>query len=258
MQGPLTNQLLALSVNTTAAMKLFLAVSSLILPGALAQPFRGQHKRGGFDGGKIAPFDKHHGNADGSAFDEDWMKELLGDDNGFVAEHGETGHHHGAHHHGPFPGPRHHHRPHPFFPDFDPRKYMTNITCPVADDAPDCRPLAPHPFEEKKAGTWVCRTMYNPITGEVQKHHSVCVDDRHALITDKCGCCDPEGCPKPCSCSCGEDGHGVLVDITPPKNDDEMDKSEGTTFTKCVPSELAISAIAMTDRVQCHASCDQD
>ena len=135
------------------------------------------------------------------------------------------------------------------FPPFPFEKYIHNITCPVADDQPKCQPPRPRFWQDVISGTWVCRTVYNPVTGEA-KTNSACIDDKVALITDQCGCCEPDGCPAPCTCTCKE-GHGVLVDFKKESPDGE----EVASFTKCVPPEVAISVVAMDDHATCHTTC---
>ena len=150
----------------------------------------------------------------------------------------------------------------------DTEEYFTSITCPSSSnemdggstEQPDChpipvgrRPRRNMTTTEFGGGTWVCRTLYNPITGNAQ-NHSVCIDHEDgALALDQCGCCEPNGCPAPCECTCN-DGEGVLVKFEKkggPYGDDSI------VLTKCIPPEVAVSKIASkNDRATCDNSCN--
>ena len=227
-------------------------------------PRRGSRLRGGFghgpgdnrDGIQQYPRDKFSVFDTSSGFDLDEMLlNLMGDDPKMEEiRKGRNGR----------GGPRS-----PFLGfSLDIEEYFTNIDCPSSSnemdggivEEPDCHPIpAGHrppsylTTTEFGGGTWVCRTLYNPITGS-SRNHSVCIDHEDgALASDHCGCCEPEGCPAPCECTC-DDGEGVLVKFEKkggPYGDDSI------VLTKCIPPEVAVSKIASkNDRAMCDNSCN--
>lgn len=142
-------------------------------------------------------------------------------------------------------------------------EYLTSITCPEVADVPECQP-PPNPrkssFDDISIdgdGTWVCRTLYNPVTGETLEPQTICIDGEDgALSTDVCGCCEPDGCPSICDCGCttrnNEDG--VLVDFEVESDDGDEDSLDLTT--ECLPSSVAVSIIALSQgAVTCNTSC---
>lgn len=85
-------------------------------------------------------------------------------------------------------------------PMFPPGINFVNDTCPINTD--DSTPCFVGPPDNRTAGAWVCRTLYNNVTG-VDDTYSACVDTNHFLETDDCGCCGGT-CPStdPCTCAC--------------------------------------------------------
>jgi len=115
---------------------------------------------------------------------------------------------------------------------------FVNTTCPESSTTaePDC-------FARRgEVGSWVCRTLYNPFTGEAKEFND-CITETRGLETDTCGCCGGV-CPPTCPCECemrnGETG--VLVT-----------GSEGERSI-CVPAERAVSMI-VADRFSCVEEC---
>ncbi|KAL7567502.1 hypothetical protein ACA910_009514 [Epithemia clementina (nom. ined.)] len=156
---------------------------------------------------------------------------------------------------------------------FDMNEHWTSITCPddhggstTTTEIPDCQPQPPghggHHFAYSApqkdgaavAGTWVCRSLYDPVTGLSQKQRTVCIDSVHgALSTDQCGCCEPDRCPKVCECPCNEDGEdGVLVDVSSKR----FIGGGETVVTRCHSSAVAVSMVAGSDSVTCNKSCN--
>lgn len=85
-------------------------------------------------------------------------------------------------------------------PMFPPGIDFVNDTCPVnIDSSAPC--LVGPPFNES-SGAWICRTLYDIVTGESDTF-SAFVDTHHFLETDDCGCCGSL-CPStdPCTCTC--------------------------------------------------------
>lgn len=176
----------------------------------------------------------------------------------------------------PFGGPGGPGGPPPMFP---PGIDFVNNTCPVNTNvATPC--LVGPPFNET-SGAWVCRTLYNIVSG-ASDTFSACVDTNHFLKTDKCGCCGGV-CPStdPCKCACnmtmghdhpyrrlrrgrgkGPPGNftgfngtaffnttGVLVEII----DDDS-----TPETMCVPANLSSKLIVgpgFFQRFECVTKC---
>jgi hypothetical protein len=73
------------------------------------------------------------------------------------------------------------------FDDLFPMDF-TNITCSEVD------PICTGPRGED--GTWVCRTLYHPVTTDAVSF-STCIDPERSVETDTCGCCNDE-CPEMC------------------------------------------------------------
>ena len=120
-------------------------------------------------------------------------------------------------------------------------------------------------------GTWVCRTLYDPLTGDPEVF-SACVNAAsEALPTDACGCCDGT-CPAVCTCRCdlpdGSGNPGVLgtlkmmpmMMMEPPHWDDTNGTAvdaghwNATAPEICVPSEVAVSMVAM-EQLTCVTEC---
>jgi hypothetical protein len=130
--------------------------------------------------------------------------------------------------------------------------YFMNITCPVKESGnePTCQPITASIWPETPEGTWVCRTLKHPVTGEniVQ---SACIDPRWALRTDTCGCCFGN-CPLACtSCPCDlyttGDARGVYI---------ETNLFDGLiTYSSCVSSEVAVAMIAQGNTTTCLEEC---
>jgi hypothetical protein len=93
-------------------------------------------------------------------------------------------------------------------------------------------------------GTWLCRTIFEPLTGESDSW-STCGNATRALPLDECGCCDGV-CPVECTVGCpleGVDDAGVLVTTARPS---------GETTEKCLAPDKANSLIAKAGgRFQC-------
>lgn len=137
--------------------------------------------------------------------------------------------------------------------------FFVNSTCVNPTDAPACLAPPDRPdsipdgppesiddLPQPVDGVWVCRSFYSPLTGDLQRTQTACINPSRGLDSDACGCCDG-ACPVTCECACetdiGEDG--VWVEIT--KKNDEI-------ATKCVPTGLAPS-ITARDRAQCVTTC---
>jgi hypothetical protein len=116
------------------------------------------------------------------------------------------------------------------FDDLFPMDF-TNITCSEVD------PICTGPRGED--GTWVCRTLHHPVTTDAVSF-STCIDPERSVETDTCGCCNDE-CPEMCTCSCGYDGGGVLVQ----KDDSSL----------CVPPPKALHLISLDDEFSCVTEC---
>jgi hypothetical protein len=145
---------------------------------------------------------------------------------------------------------------------------LVNVTCTVPNttDAlvPDC---AYNPMGD--LGAWVCRTLYDPITG-LPVTQSTCVDtDGKGLDSDTCGCCDSV-CPVPCACACeietfdGEIIEGVYVNMThhehlgfnPMSNWTSIEMNE--TAARCIPTAWATTILAQNNArgdPSCVATC---
>lgn len=107
---------------------------------------------------------------------------------------GEQGGRQGEGSHG---GPRGHHNgkdrpfsggPHgikPGFPGSQIQPDLTEITCSTDYDCA---------LPNGEDGTFVCRGLYHPITGE-SKSKAICIPNDRAWVTDECGCCG-EDCPE--------------------------------------------------------------
>lgn len=111
--------------------------------------------------------------------------------------------------------------------------YYNNI-CPVdITSEPECI------LSFNIKGSWICRTLYNIVTGE-SNTFSACVDTKHFIKTDTCGCCN-NLCPDPCLCKCdlynSNDQKGVLVqNVNYNDDDNENDINDNITDpnTRCV------------------------
>jgi hypothetical protein len=117
---------------------------------------------------------------------------------------------------------------------------LVDLACPVNDvvNEPTCA------LRNGELGTWLCRTIFEPLTGESDSW-STCGNATRALPLDECGCCDGV-CPVECTFGCPLEGvadAGVLVTMARPS---------GETNEKCLAPEKAISLIAKAgDRFQC-------
>jgi hypothetical protein len=120
---------------------------------------------------------------------------------------------------------------------------LVDLSCPdsVANE-PDCA------LRNGELGTWLCRTIFEPLTGESESW-STCGNATRALPLDECGCCDEE-CPVECTCGCPLEGvadAGVLVTKARPSGEENE---------KCLAPEKAISLIAKPGgRFQCVTEC---
>jgi hypothetical protein len=126
---------------------------------------------------------------------------------------------------------------------------LVELNCPVSNAGePPCA------FDwNGDIGSWVCRTMYHPVTGAPIEWNA-CVDPgKKGLSTDTCSCCGGS-CPKMCPCTCelvNGSGAGSLVRVR------ERDFFRFSTWlsseeyqwyqveaTLCLPAEIAISLIS--------------
>lgn len=101
---------------------------------------------------------------------------------------------------------------------------FTEGFCPIPVDETNTTKLQPEcTLLNDVPGTWVCRTLYDMVTGEA-KSFTACVNPNLSLTTDTCGCCD-DICPDPCVCKCDllvdNDQKGVLVSGTRYIDDDD-------------------------------------
>lgn len=140
--------------------------------------------------------------------------------------------------------------------------------CTVDDELPACKAFPDGPpegfdpdeddaeevIDEMTSGVWVCRTLYNPVTG-VANNITSCSAPSRGLEKDQCGCCGdcPEVCTNcPCELRRGEEGNldGVYIQFN----------GENRTRTRCVDPAVAATALAFPgDRVTCPETCpDQD
>jgi hypothetical protein len=107
----------------------------------------------------------------------------------------------------------------------------------VAND-PDCA------FRNGELGTWLCRTMFDPFTGESDSY-STCGNATRALLLDDCLCCEGASsveCESVCPLD-GVAGAGVLVTETGPSGEEHQ---------LCLAPERAMSLITTRDgRFQC-------
>jgi len=117
-----------------------------------------------------------------------------------------------------------------------------NISCPSI--SPHCLYLSPKGLRGIANGTWICRTVHNPVTGVPTKLTS-CIDPELSLSTDVCGCCGT--CPTQCTCPCGRGGSNVLLEM--------LDTTTNITRHKCVPAEAAVSIVASKSGYSCVTSC---
>jgi hypothetical protein len=128
--------------------------------------------------------------------------------------------------------------PPPRGPPFPPGIKFYNDTCVVDANADPACTVGP-PGQEVE-GAWVCRTLYDVVSGESDTF-SACVDMDHFIETDACNCCDGV-CPQTdlCGCSCNldeaaADNSGVLITMVgAPDDADAM---------LCVPPEVAYHKI---------------
>ena len=269
-------------------MKLSLVVAffGCSLAPVLAQSFRGGMGGGGMGGGGMGGggMGGDHGGWNGTDGGMDGRPPNMGEGGGFGGGedggfggggHGGQGGGGGGGHGGGmggggegggmFGGPK---RP--------PSLNFTSIACTVDGSEPVCA-IRPHHHDggfdghnnssSIPTGTWVCRTMYDPLTGEADTF-SACVNaTSEALPTDSCGCCDGT-CPTVCTCSCdlpdGSGNQGVLgilkampMMMMGPHWDGNRTEDFGN-FTAppeiCVPSEVAVSMVAM-EELTCVTEC---
>lgn len=98
--------------------------------------------------------------------------------------------------------------------------------------------------EDEAVGQFVCRTRYNPLTGDA-KQEAMCISEDRAVETDECGCCG-EDCPvRPsrvdidctssdvCELPNGEDGVFVCRSFFNPLDGEPEEAS------LCIPSDRA-------------------
>jgi hypothetical protein len=129
-----------------------------------------------------------------------------------------------------------------------PRPDAVSITCETDVDLITCGlPSRKKDGEadEEEEGLFVCRKVFNPITGESEQH-PVCVPSDRAWSTDECGCCE-EVCPErpaPVEIECeaendscelrdGEAGVFVCRELFHPISGDIAERS------LCIPSDRA-------------------
>jgi hypothetical protein len=126
---------------------------------------------------------------------------------------------------------------------------LVELNCPVSNaDEPPCA------FDwNGDIGSWVCRTMYHPVTGEPIEWNA-CVDPgKKGLSTDTCGCCGGS-CPEVCPCSCelvNGSGAGSLVRVRESDffsfstwaSSDEYNWFQGEA-TLCLHTEIAVSLVS--------------
>jgi hypothetical protein len=129
-------------------------------------------------------------------------------------------------------------------------------------------------------GNWVCRTLYDPVTG-VPSVSSVCAVPAITLATDQCGCCDTNdtntnSCPTPpeqrqqqCACPCNltggqddgtGDGNGVLVQVQQQQQSTSTSTSASSpaTVDRCMRQQVAADRIAgNSERYTCVTTCAQ-
>ena len=130
---------------------------------------------------------------------------------------------------------------------------FVNDTC-AADTSTDS-PCLVGPPSNQTSGSWVCRTLYDIVTG-TSDTFSACVGLTEFITTDVCGCCD-NACPStdPCTTTCNitappEGGSRYL------KRGGPRDGFNGTsTFnttgvlvsingeSRCVPAELSVKLV---------------
>jgi hypothetical protein len=155
-----------------------------------------------------------------------------------------------------------------------------NDTCPINTDASTPCLVGP-PFNES-SGAWVCRTLYDIVTGEADTF-SACVDTHHFVETDECGCCGGS-CPSvdPCTCTCdlpamppmmGDNGgrppRGDGNNLRPPRDGGSFNitsfnitgvlvEAVGSDNTVCVPQNMSskmINGPGFFGRFECVTSC---
>jgi hypothetical protein len=121
---------------------------------------------------------------------------------------------------------------------------LVDLSCPdnVANE-PACA------LRNGELGTWLCRTVSEPLTGESDSW-STCGNATRALPLDECGCCEG-ACPVQCTCGCPLEGvadAGVLVTKTSGPSGEESET--------CLAPEKAVSLIAKPGgRFQCVTEC---
>lgn len=98
------------------------------------------------------------------------------------------------------------------------------------------------------AGVWVCRTLYNPFTGEPSSETDCVNPEWTVATTDICGFCEgftPEVCECPCETRLGEEG--VLVELTKPN---------GNVTERCFETSKAVTAVNRLEEISCKEVCD--
>jgi hypothetical protein len=121
-------------------------------------------------------------------------------------------------------------------------------------------------------GAWVCRTLYDPVSGDPNKS-SVCADPDLTLASDECGCCnasiDSDGttdggaaavaaavatsCPLQCTCPCNlqgrGDGTGALIRVLTGR------VADIPGFERCMSINKATQLTGSNERYQCVETC---
>jgi hypothetical protein len=125
-----------------------------------------------------------------------------------------------------------------------PRPDALNITCEAPELITCDLPSRKDGEDEENEGLFVCRTMFNPNTGESEQQ-PLCVPSDRAWSTDECGCCG-EDCPvrpAPVEIQCeeeqlcelrnGEEGVFVCRGLYHPISGELAERS------MCIPSDRA-------------------
>jgi hypothetical protein len=109
-------------------------------------------------------------------------------------------------------------------------------------------------------GNWVCRTLYDPVSG-IPSTDSVCAVPDVTLETDQCGCCNGV-CPGQCVCPCnligqGGQGTGFLVALASSSEQSMVAPQLLFGGERCMRETSAIELVARNDRFTCVTTCSQ-
>jgi hypothetical protein len=146
---------------------------------------------------------------------------------------------------------------------------VENTTCTTT--GPDCAYN-----DYGSVGTWVCRSLFNPLDGSLVQWNACVNAEDVALVTDSCGCCGG-ACPAACACACEVETHtgylagnstagvwvqsnrsGFFFDVINWLLPDSLDfnLTEDGKSTVCVPVAVAASLVALPgDETTCLATC---